>query len=129
MRRLLNWLRGGPKLRNRRNGMAWIKGIPYAVFPGVEVLNNRAVKTMRFEDGKWEIEPAQKFAVTAYCLFEGRVVVPHEVITVTAIADEFLEPWKDTGLRDEDVIELFEAPPAPAKSTTPAPTTASLRGH
>jgi hypothetical protein len=108
----------GRKLRNRKNGMAWIQGInDNAPVPGAVVLNGRAVKTVKvIPEGKWQIEPPQRFTPTADFIWAGYLFRAGHPVTVTAIADECLQPWKPDGVKAKDVKELF-APQLPAFST------------
>jgi hypothetical protein len=60
-------------------------------------------------DGKWQIEPPQEFLanVDARLVPSNRIVRVGDALIVTAITDECLEPWKDTGLTTEEVSALF----------------------
>jgi hypothetical protein len=96
-----------PVLRNKPNSMAWIKGMDDAI-PGASVLNGRAVKTVQIGiDGKWEIDPLQQFAAAGNFRWNGAVYLAGATVTVLAIADERLEPWKDDGVSQEEVKRLF----------------------
>jgi hypothetical protein len=118
MRRLIDWFLGRPtppKLRNKPQGMAWIRDLDDV--PGAEVMNGRAVKTVRLkESGYWAIEPVQEWRATGSILVNGSLVRPGDLLTTSAICDACLEPWKDTGLRDEDVRALYEPGPTAARS-------------
>lgn len=135
MRRLIDWFLGRekpqaptpPALRNKAGGMAWIKNMD--TFDGSDALNGRAVRTVRLrESGCWEIEPTQSFiaACNVHYLKCDRRFDSGQAVHIDGITDECLEPWKDTGLRQEDVSELYA--PGPAVTKTPAPV-ASIRGH
>jgi hypothetical protein len=47
----------------------------------------------------------------------GIVVAAGRVVQIVAIADECLEPWKDTGISEQEVRELYE-PRITTKETT-----------
>ncbi len=97
------------RTRNKPGGMSWVRGIGPGT--GAEQLNGRAVKTVRIdaESGLWLIEPPQPFICTYTCRFgvSQRLVLEGQIVTVTCIADELLEPWKEDGVTDADVRELF----------------------
>jgi hypothetical protein len=101
-----------PKLRNKAGGMAWIKGLDER--DGDGALNGRAVKTVRLNGvGQWEIDPPQDYVVRRLSRFSnGCLALPGEVVTVTGIPDEFLEPWRETGLDAEDESHRY-LPPVP----------------
>lgn len=115
MKRLIDFFRkpqapSAPTLRNRPQGMAWIYGLN-----GVDsFLNGRAVKTVRFVNGYWEIEPAQPIYLTDYTTdVTGQLCHPGDGV-IDGILDKNLEPWKDTGLTDEEVRDLYSKQPHPA---------------
>jgi hypothetical protein len=96
-----------PVLRNKPQGMAWVRGLPN-VLPGASQLNGSAVKTSRLlSSGKWEIEPHLAFLATADFIWNNADYQTGEAVWIRAIADECLEPWKDTGLSQEDVDALY----------------------
>ena len=114
MKRLIDFFRGkqapsappppsAPGLRNVPGGMAWICGQV-----GEEAtLNGRAVKTVRFADGVWQIKPEQ-FVVFRRHMMDGHGRVCRAgLAAVVGIPDDCLEPWKDTGLTDEEVRDLY----------------------
>jgi hypothetical protein len=114
-----------PALRNKAGGMAWVRGIPAGC--GAEQLNNRAVKTVLVQEtGLWEIDPPQDFKVTRACLFGlGQVLVfEGQVVTVSAIHDDLLEPWRDMDWNAKDESHRYLPPvaPAPARITSPTVT-------
>lgn len=98
----------GPKLRNRCNGMAWIRGVDTQ--NGDSVMNGRAVRTVRLDDsGLWQIDPPQRYELTRSTLFvicDTRVPAGC-VVQVNGIADEYLEPWKEDGVSDDEVRQLY----------------------
>jgi hypothetical protein len=116
MKSLLNWFKG-LRLRNKANGMAWICGVDRSY--GGEALNGRAVRTVRLRDGsKWQIEPVQRFICTRDTRFQcGTLILAGDVAEIIAIADECLEPWKETGISESEVRELYE-PRITTKETT-----------
>jgi hypothetical protein len=110
MKRLIKFL-FGRKLKNKAGGMAWIKGMDDNV-PGASALNGRAVKTVKVAaDGKWLIEPLQQFTAADNFRWNGAVYLAGATVTVLAIVDECLEPWKPDAIDEEEVSELFA--PAP----------------
>jgi hypothetical protein len=120
IRRAWNWLYppSGPKLRNKPGGMAWIKGL--SNLDGEYLLNGRAVKTVRcIEDGKWEIDPPQSYPVQCktYYVRLGVTANRGDIATVVAIRDGCLEPWKEDGVTDSEVRELYDAPPVKQKES------------
>jgi hypothetical protein len=118
---LIDKLRGalgfGPKLRNKRGGMAWVKR--YGENYGAHALAGNAVKTVSLVQGKfWVIAPPLEYTVTGACRVlspNGITARPGDRVTATAIADECLEPWRDTGLTTDEVRDLYA--PAPEKVT------------
>jgi hypothetical protein len=115
---LLDKLRGalgfGPKLRNKPGGMAWINGIP-DTGTGEAATNCSAVRTVRLTNsGHWEIDPPIEFRVRGLCRgFQGHIYSPGELVRTVAVLDEFLEPWKEDGVTDSEVRDLYA--PAPEK--------------
>lgn len=106
MKRLIQFL-FGPRLRNKAGGMAWIRGL--SDDNGSEALNGRAVRTESFQDGKWLITPTQRFVCTRTTRFipSGLVFAAGRVVEIIGIADQCLEPWKDDGVTESEVSELF----------------------
>lgn len=104
MKRLLDYFK---RPKNIPGGMAWIRGLDG--LDGRNDLNGRAVRTVRLADGVWQIEPVQVFyaACNARYIDLNRNVKQGEAIKVVGLTDECLEPWRDTGLKDEDVQELY----------------------
>lgn len=108
MKRLFDFFRkpqvpSAPVLRNKPGGYAWIRGLDGDEAP----LNGRAVKTVRFVNGYWEIEPAQPIRLTDYTTdVTGQLCHPGDAV-VDGLLDKNLEPWKDTGLTDEEVRDLY----------------------
>jgi hypothetical protein len=96
-----------PVLRNRAGGMAWVRGVnDHSV--GASALNGRAVKTVRLrETGTWAIEPELAFIASQSFTWNGKEFPAGEAVWVGGIADECLEPWKDTGLTTEEVRDLY----------------------
>jgi hypothetical protein len=111
MKRFTDWFRrkpAAPALRNTAGGMAWICGLDdVADAAGCEVLNGRAVRTLQYRDGKWAIDPPQRFTVRRAFTYQGWTYPPGAAIKVIAIQDANLEPWKDTGITESEVCELF----------------------
>lgn len=120
-RRIKAALGFGPKLRNRCNGMAWVKGVSSSV--GAEQLNGRAVKTVRIdrESGLWVIDPPQSFICTRSCLFglAQSPIVRGRVVTVACIADDLLEPWREIGDGEKDESAEW-LPPVPTQRKEPS---------
>lgn len=108
MKRLIDFFRkpqapSAQTLRNKPQGMAWIRGLHGDEAP----LNGRAVKTVRVEGGIWDIDPEQPIVLTNWVRdATGHVSHPGPAFIV-GIPDENLEPWKDTGLTDEEVRDLY----------------------
>lgn len=120
-RDLFGWQPPSPPgpLRNKPGGLAFIKGVPEGF--GAEVLNGRVVRTVRFVDGNWEVDPVQRFTLTADVIYTGwpwRFYRKGRTGMVGFIEDHRLEPMKDAGLSEEEVTELFN--PAPARTTESA---------
>lgn len=107
-----------PVLRNKPGGWAWIKGLNDVT--GEHVLNNRAVKTMAIgPHGQWIIDPPQRYISTnsGYYPHCGITVLAGRNVDVIAIGDAYLEPWKEDGIREEDVRDLYEPSGMLAKGT------------
>ena len=107
-----------PRLRNRPNGMAWVKGLDGA--DGEYLLNGRAVRTVSLRpDGKWLIEPPQQFTVQSrtFYVYLGITANAGDTATSIAIADRCLEPWKEDGVRDSEVRDLYSPNPFKTKET------------
>jgi hypothetical protein len=104
-----------PRLRNRPDGMAWIKGIGTDF--GADALNGRAVKTVTLnEAGAWVLDPPQVFHFTrdAVDRMTGEVYPKGQGMKVLGLEDEFLEPWRDVG--DGDCTEELDfQPTVPAR--------------
>lgn len=96
-----------PVLRNKPGGMAWIRNIRDV--PGSEALNGRAVKTVALIEGRfWSVEPAQRYTATAMCLtHRDRLIMPGDSQLAVGVLDECLEPWKEDGVSDEEVRDLY----------------------
>jgi hypothetical protein len=92
-----------PGLRNKPHQMAWVVGMP-----GSDAqLNGRAVKTVSFADGIWRIDPPQHVIYRTWTQgLDGTVNPPgrHQVI---GLLDANLEPWKEDGVTDEEVTQLY----------------------
>lgn len=97
-----------PRLRNKAGGYAWINARARNV-PGAEILIGRAVKTVALTSGHmWRVDPPQHFVVTAPSkLATGRVVPAGTSVLVIGISDETLDPWKEDGVSDAEVRELY----------------------
>jgi hypothetical protein len=95
------------KLRNRPQGMAWIRMAEDG--SGAGAMHNRAVKTVEADaEGFWRVEPPQQFVAHALIIDRRRNVCwPGMVVTVGTINDACLEPWKDDGVTDREVRELY----------------------
>lgn len=97
-----------PSVRNRPGGMSWIRGVKSDC--GAATLNGRAVKTVKVQEtGLWLIDPPQRFTATKDAIFgmSQRPINKGAVVSVTEIADALLEPWKEDGVTDAEVRELF----------------------
>lgn len=110
MKRFINWLRGkpsAPPLRNKAGGMAWVKS--GELHAGAETLGGAAVKTVCVnERGMWQIEPHLGYIATANQRFpDGTVYLRGEAVIICGLHDSALEPWKDDGITDSEVRELF----------------------
>jgi hypothetical protein len=116
MKRFIDWLRGKPSLRNKPGGMAWVQSD--GLHSGAERLRNAAVKTLSVrENGMWRIEPPLGYIATHPQRFaDGTLYAPGDVIVIGAIHDSALEPWKDTGLTESEVRDLY-APNLTTKET------------
>jgi hypothetical protein len=98
-----------PKLRNRPGGMAWIRGVR-CEDNGSEVMNGRAVKTVRLDaGGLWVIDPPQEYRLrkTTNYMVQGITAYAGDLVAATAMADEFLEPWKEDGVSESEVRDLY----------------------
>ena len=95
-------------LRNKPGGYAWINSRAGRV-PGAEILVGRAVKTVSMTPASlWRIEPPQQFVVQRPTkISNGRVVPAGTSVVVIGIADETLDPWKEDGVTDGEVAELY----------------------
>jgi len=114
-----------PRLRNRAGGMAWIVGLSNLAGDGV--LNGRAAKTVRINEfGVWDIDPPQRYLITRACTFvlSGRTAFPGDVVTISGLADEHLEPWRDMdwSAKDESHRYLPSVPPQRVPATSPTST-------
>ena len=106
----------GPKRRNVAGGMAWIRGVP--AYCGAEIMTGRAVKTVKLdESGLWTIDPPQVWVNTVPVLIDGRSIPRGHTLRTVAIADEYLEPWEDSGLTEREVRELYAAPTVKTRET------------
>lgn len=97
-----------PSVRNKAGGMAWLRGVPSGC--GAEQLNGRAVKTVRVQEtGLWLIDPPQRFTATRDGIFgmSQRPIYRDGAVVVSEVADALLEPWKEDGVTDADVRELY----------------------
>lgn len=119
--RLIDRIKGalglGLRLRNKPGGYAWIRGVD--TLNGDSVMNGRAVRTVRLDDsGLWQIDPPQRYELTRSTLFvicDTRVPAGC-VVQVNGIADEYLEPWKEDGVSDDEVRKLYEPSKERAKA-------------
>jgi hypothetical protein len=125
MKRIIDWLRGKPtkpaaaSRRNRPGGMAWIQGLRDVT--GENALNGRAVKTLAVNQyGLWTIDPPQDYTATGTAFYEinNTLIRAGRGVSVLSIADTHLEPWKEDGITDGEVRDLYE--PSPTKTTEPA---------
>lgn len=109
-----------PPLRNKPGGFAWIVGMTNLAGDGV--LNGRAVKTVRVDEyGLWQIDPPQTYLVTRPCTFllSGRSAYPGNLVTIIGLADENLEPWRETDWNAKDESARW-LPPVPTKTKEPS---------
>lgn len=106
----------GPGLRNRSEGLAWIK--TYDSKSGADVLAGHVVRTVSLLHGNhWLIDPPQRFMVMGLacrCARTGRIAYPGTEVVVISMADDRLEPILDVGddARDESLQYL---PPVPTE--------------
>jgi hypothetical protein len=117
MKRLIDFLLGRTALKNRAGGMAWICGMDDQ--DGSDVLNGRAVKTVSFANGKWQIDPPQKFRATrnVHYVQQDAHVKAGDSLVVVAIVDECLQPWKDDGITRKEVADLYATQPTTRETT------------
>lgn len=111
--RIREYFEGGRSgLRNKRDGLAWIRFDKEG--DGREVLNGHVVKTLLADaHGFWRVEPEQSFVATAHVVdFFGHLVLPGEVAPICGIADHCLVPIPSAGLTKEEVEALYESSPA-----------------
>lgn len=100
-------------LRNRANGMAWIK-LPCDEGNGTYDLHRRIVKTVRHDGaGYWQIDPPQEFLARGLVLGYDAVALPGWRVVVPSIHDDLLEPIRDVG-DEERSQELAFQPKVPA---------------
>lgn len=99
-------------LKNKRDGMAWV--LANGLHSGAETLAGSAVKTVSVTpEGMWAIEPLLAFRATCPQRFgDGRLYVTGEYIVISAVHDRALLPWKEDGVSDSEVRDLF-APKLP----------------
>jgi hypothetical protein len=116
MKRLIDWFKGRG-LRNKVGGMSWV--LRSELHSGAESLAGSAVKTVaKRPNGMWRIEPVLGYVATHRQSFpDGTVYEPGEMILVDGLADSVLEPWKDAGITESEVRELYE-PRITTKETT-----------
>ena len=108
--RIRDAFRTPPRIKNRVGGMAWVR--PYGGAFGAHVLTGRAVRTVRLLDtGLWEIDPPQCFVITGnraiHCIPNNRTFQPGTAVALHSLADECLEPWREDGITDEEVRDLY----------------------
>lgn len=98
-----------PALRNKAGGMATILPHPEDSEAGARQIWGCAVKTVRLVNGSfWEIDPPVRFTLTTNVIDRyGVRGKPGDRVRVNALPDHALEPWKDTGITDEEVLDLF----------------------
>lgn len=99
-------------LRNRAGGMAWV--LTNGLHSGAETLAGSAVKTVSVSaEGMWVIEPLLAYRATCNQRFpDGHLYVTGEYIVIAAVHDRALLPWKEDGVSDSEVRELY-APKLP----------------
>lgn len=96
-----------PSVRNKRGGLAWIRGI--------RELNGRIVTTRRLYDGTWwEITPPQEYTAQEYHMGRNGVeAFPGDPVRVTGLADKCLEPIPHVGdLEPSEELEFQPTTPA-----------------
>jgi hypothetical protein len=108
-----------PPLRNKPNGLAFINSNADEG-GGTGALVGRYVTTRRVIQGDmWEIDPPQMYAATGNLLFHGVLFVPAgSMVTCAGVRDNCLTPVPGLKLNAQEIAELYEAPPAPAKVRT-----------
>jgi hypothetical protein len=96
-----------PKLRNKPGGMAWIK--PHGHEYGGNAVAGQAVRTVRlYCDGMWVVEPTPEYVATCDMRDpRGTLSRKGDRVMVIAMRDDYLEPWRDDGVTDSEVTELF----------------------
>lgn len=131
MKRLLNWLFGnkpqqdnGPAaLKNRPGEMAWVKSFGHE--HGADAMAGTAVRTVAVTHGRfWTIDPPLHYLVgpmAVACTASGVTALPGQIVRVTAIANECLEPWREIGDADRCESERW-LPPVPVGLPTIADT-------
>jgi hypothetical protein len=56
----------------------------------------------------WMVDPQQSHVVTAPTRTSiGQIALPGDRVVIEAIADTLLDPWKDDGITDAEVRELY----------------------
>jgi hypothetical protein len=120
MRGLINRIRdafgGGPKLRNKPGGLAWINS-NVDEGGGTGALVNRVVRTVRLMHGDvWLIDPPQSYIATTHLTFtqSNNCARPGDKVIADGIRDGSLTPMQGD-VTHEEVEELHLAPRAPAR--------------
>ena len=107
----------GPKLRNKPGGYAWIKSYGHGY--GADVLAGHAVRTVEVDDiGHWVIEPTQRYTLTRGVRdARGNFFHAGAHVILERLSDDRLEPWKEDGVRDSEVRDLYSPNPFKTKET------------
>jgi hypothetical protein len=106
------------ELRNKAGGMAWVRGY---TFGGLEQMNGCAVRTVKYSDDAWVIDPPCEFAATGNVKFSNGVVIRRgRTGLVMAMADENLEPWRDDSNNADSEEKSFQ-PPLPKREILALP--------
>ena len=105
-----------PVLRNRVGGMAWIQ-VKDDMGTGADAMTGRAVKTVAVNaHGLWTIDPVQTYvAAKTHRLHNAAVIYKGQTAIISGIADSALIPWKEDGVSDSEVRDLYQ--PKPERTT------------
>lgn len=107
-------------LRNKPGGMAWVSRPPFInaatkcpATIGQDEIVGAAVKCIVVDANRcWKIEPILRFNVTEDFIYtnlagEKCQARAGQTAIVSAIHDDCLTPWRDDGVTEEEVRELY----------------------